>query len=246
MMTIKELNNYLKNYLDPLKMEDTSTNGIEMNRDGSIKKVGFAVDASLATIQQAINEKCDCLIVHHGLLWGRPLPIDGSYYDKVKLMIENNLGLIGYHLPLDAHQEVGNNAVMANLIGLTNLTAISCGYRGTLLKPLTIKEITTKLGINLNDQGVTYLPFGNDQISKVTIISGGGFSSLPLSISLGDDLYITGEIPHYTYHMAKEGHINLLAGGHYYTETFGVKALAKHLQEKFKLGTVFIDHPTGL
>lgn len=241
----------LDQYLDiaSYKSIDPSLNGLQVggeNRDITI--IGFAVDACLETIEKAVEDKIDILIVHHGLYWGSPIAITDNFYKKIKLLINNNIDLYAAHLPLDAHMKVGNNKAIATALNLTNIDnsieykGYKLGVIGELKESLTIDEISSILEFS----NPIKLDFSKKSIKKVAIVSGEGAHDVHQAKELGCDLLITGEPRHSEYHYCKEENISMLCGGHYETETFGIKALAVELSKKFKLLIKYIDAPTGL
>ncbi|HBD94058.1 MAG: Nif3-like dinuclear metal center hexameric protein [Spirochaetes bacterium GWF1_31_7] len=253
MNTINTINKYLKNLLDPDTMQDIAINGIQVENDGcSIRRIAFAVDASYASMEKAIKEKCELLITHHGLYWGKVTPVVGVKMKRLKLMLTNNLGLISYHLPLDAHSEYGNNAQIMKKLGITDIQPFGkykgnlIGYKGTVSAPLKIEQIFDKMGIIPGNSNVNYLGFGHKEIKSIAVVSGGAASSLFDAIENKVDLFITGDSSHELYHEALENRINALFAGHYFTETFGIKALQRKIEEDLKIDTVFCDFPTGL
>lgn len=253
MVNIFTINNFLKEILDPNNMLDIAINGIQVENDGGeIKKIAFAVDASFTAMEKAIKEGCTLLITHHGLFWGKVEPVTGIMRKRLKLMLENNLGLISYHLPLDANLEYGNNSEILKKLGIIQLEKFAqykgnyIGYKGELEKSLTIENICNKLGIILNSNRVNYLGFGKKEIKKIGVVSGGGGDNLYDAIKEGLDLFITGEGSHELYHVALENKINVLFAGHYFTETFGIKAIQNKIEQEFKVYTIFCDIPTGL
>jgi len=252
-MNILGLANFIKDAVDPKGIiKDDSLNDIQVENTGEITKIAVAVDACLATIEGAAKAGAQVLLVHHGLCWGKQLPITGNHYSRVKALIENNIGLIASHLPLDAHSEFGNNIVLAKKIGikkpepflLYNDTYI--GFKGELERSLPIEIIVERLGTTMKDVRC-YLPFGKKEIKTVGIVSGGAGSGGNVHDAIAEklDLYISGEGRHSTYHKALEGKINVLLAGHYFTETFGVKALGEKIKKELKIECEFIDCPTG-
>jgi dinuclear metal center YbgI/SA1388 family protein len=244
---IKKIDKYLD--ISSFNGIDISLNGLQVggpNRD--IKIIGFAVDACLETIEKAIEDKIDVLIVHHGLYWGSPIAITGNFYKKIELLINNNIDLYAAHLPLDAHMEVGNNKAMATALNLTdvesafNYNGLDIGVVGLLKEALDIDEIASIL----NFTNPIKLDFSNEPIKKIAIVSGEGAHDVHEAKALGCQLLITGEARHSEYHYCKEENISMLCGGHYQSETFGVKSLAVELSKKHKLLIKFIDVPTGL
>ena len=246
-----ELVAYLNEYLqiESFLASDSSLNGLVVGgEDKKIGKIGYAVDACQASFDQAVRENVDFLLVHHGLFWGAPLAVTGSHYMRLATLIKHDINLYAAHLPLDAHPEIGNNIQIAKALGLEEIEAFSAykgqtiGYKGILKEPKTLKEIANRLGY----EKTVLLPFGKEKIQMVGIVSGGASRNISDALSDGLDLYITGEVEHESYHVALEGGINVLGGGHYVTEIYGVRALAEHLRERFGLEAVFIANPTGL
>lgn len=250
MINITTINNYLKEILDPDNITDYAINGIQVECDGIIKKAGFAVDASISSIKKAIENNCNLLIVHHGFFWGSPLAITGTHKKRLELLLKNNIGLVAYHLPLDRHQELGNNACILKQIGINELIPFgyskgkAIGFRGELNKALNIERIIEKL--NFPKESINYLDFGNKDIKKIAVMSGTGGRYFSEAIENEIDLYITGDSDHILYYTAQENKINILFGGHYQTEIQGINALKNELEKKFQLETCFFDLPTGL
>jgi len=251
-MDIKQLAKFITDTIDPNGMTDNSVNGLQVQNTGTVTKIAVAVDASLATIELAAATGAQALLVHHGLLWGDPLPITDekyNHYSRIKALIKNNIGLIASHLPLDAHLEYGNNIIMAKMLGLKKIKpfaryhGVPIGFCGQFEKAVSIETVAKLLGINMKD--VKYLSFGKSEIKTVGIVSGGGAHDIQTSINEGLDLFITGEGKHSCYHSAREGKINMLMAGHYFTETFGIRALGESVQRELGIECVFIDCPTG-
>ncbi|MEO6182820.1 MAG: Nif3-like dinuclear metal center hexameric protein [Verrucomicrobiota bacterium] len=228
---------------------DGAVNGLQMENNGSIRKIAATVDASLATIKLAIAAKADLLIVHHGLFWGQTHPWTGKRYEIIRLLIENNLAVYSSHLPLDAHPKLGNNAQLCRALGLKNLKPFFrskeqfIGWRTE--KKISRKDLAQRLE-TIFGKAATVLPGGSKMCGRIGVVTGGAGGDLKKAASDGVDTFITGEGPHWTYALAEELGLNVFYGGHYATETFGVKALAGHLSKKFTLPWTFLDHPTGL
>jgi len=251
-MNIKELAKYIKGIVDPNGLKDNSHNDIQVENTGEIKKIAVAVDACIATIEGTKKAGAQVLLVHHGLLWGDQLPITGekyNHYNRVKVLIQNNIGLIASHLPLDAHAELGNCVLLAKKLGLKKLERFGecydykVGFKGEFEKPVLIEKVLELVGVDVKD--VRYLAFGKKEIKTVGIVTGGGAEWVSDAINEDLDLFITGEGKHSTYHKALEGRINVLLAGHYFTETFGVKALGEKIQKETGIECVFVDCPTG-
>jgi len=226
-----------------------AVNGLQVENDGTITKLAAAVDASTATVRQAIDAGADLMIVHHGLFWGPSHPWTGKRYELMKLLLQNNLAVYSSHLPLDAHPKLGNNALLARAIGLRELKPFfiekgqAIGLQGKL--DVTRRGLTRRLAQALSNEPLT-IPGGPEKCRKIGIVTGGAGDELKKAHDEGVDTFITGEGRHWTYALAEELGINVFYGGHYATETFGVKALAEDLSRKFDVPWEFIDHPTGL
>ena len=226
-----------------------AVNGLQVENDGTITKLAAAVDASTATVRQAIDAGADLMIVHHGLFWGPSHPWIGKRYELMKLLLQNNLAVYSSHLPLDAHPKLGNNALLARAIGLRELKPFfiekgqAIGLQGKL--DVTRRDLTRRLAQALSNEPLT-IPGGPEKCRKIGIVTGGAGDELKKAHDEGVDTFITGEGRHWTYALAEELGINVFYGGHYATETFGVKALAEDLSRKFDVPWEFIDHPTGL
>lgn len=228
---------------------DGAVNGLQVENRGSVTKIAAAVDASLATIKLAIAAKADLLIVHHGLFWSATHPWTGKRHEMIRLLIENNLAVYSSHLPLDAHRQLGNNAQLAAALGFKNLKPFFftknqfIGFQTK--RKIARSELSRRLEKVLG-KAPTVLPGGKNFCERIGIVTGGAGGDLKTAASEGVDTFITGEGPHWTYALAEESGLNVFYGGHYATETFGVKALAAHLSKKFKVPGTFLDHPTGL
>lgn len=233
---------------------DISLNGIQITnsapREKEIKKVAFAVDACEASVLRAAEAGADVLFVHHGLFWGHCQTITGTHYNRIKAFLENDIALIAYHIPLDANEEVGNNFGLAKRIGLENVRpfgkwrGMTLGAFGELQNAVTIDELTRKLFPN-GEKPSHILPFGKSEIKTVAIISGGAGDDFEQAVRAKADVFITGEVGHEEYHPIEESGINVIAGGHYQTETIGVNLMKERVEKELGLETVFIDIPTG-
>lgn len=228
---------------------DGSANGLQVQNSGTVTKIAATVDASLATVKLAIAAKADLLIVHHGLFWSETHPWTGKRYELIRLLIENNLAVYSSHLPLDAHPKLGNNARLAAALGLEKLKPFFPSH-GQNIGLLTRQKISrADLAKKLEQAtGVKpkVIPGGKEICERIGIVTGEAGGQLRLVATEGADTFITGEGPHWTYALAEELGLNVFYGGHYATETFGVKALAEELSKKFELPWEFLDHPTGL
>jgi dinuclear metal center YbgI/SA1388 family protein len=255
-MTLNELDFYFNSFLKKENFPaDPSRNGIQITNadpDGKkITKVAFAVDACLATVEKAAALGAQLLFVHHGLFWGSCDTVTGNHYMRIASFIKHDIALYASHIPLDANPEVGNNYGLAKRIGLDNLKpfgewrGMSIGVRGLLHTPVTLTELAQK---SLPEDGGPFhlFPFGKNYIHSVAIITGGAGEDAVQAAAAGVDAYITGEVGHENYHPIEEYRMNVIAGGHYQTETIGVNLVKNKLEREKGLETVFIDIPTGL
>ena len=224
-------------------------NGLQVEGRSEVKHVGAAVDASEETIREAVGRGVHLLMVHHGLFWGGLGPITGPRFRKVAALIKADVSLYGLHLPLDAHPELGNNAILLRKLGLApegqfgSFMEAEVGWWGPA--SLDRGELLNRLREALEVE-VRLIPGGPEEVGRVGVLTGGGASALSEAAALGLDTLITGEAPHHAFHEAMELGVNLLLGGHYATETFGVKAVADRLAQKFDLSWEFLHFPTGL
>jgi dinuclear metal center YbgI/SA1388 family protein len=228
---------------------DGAANGLQVENSGAVAKIAAAVDASLATVKLAVAAKADLLIVHHGLFWSPRQPWTGKNYELMQLLLENRVAVYSSHLPLDAHPKIGNNAQLCAALGLKNLKPFFTSHGQTIgFKSQTKISRTDLAGRLERATGVKpkIIPGGKSICEKIGVVTGGAGGDLKLAAAEGVDTFITGEGPHWTYALAEELGLNVFYGGHYATETYGVKALAAELSTKFKVPWTFLDHPTGL
>jgi len=247
--TVKDIVGYLDTLLDTQGIKDSSCNGLQVQGAPSVRKIGLAVDASLAAYHQAVDNGCQMLIVHHGLIWDGITHITGTTYQHVKFLLDHSLNLYAAHLPLDRHRVVGNNSQLAKILGLTNVKpafdyhGLTIGCRGVLPRSATVAQIAQRLAAAVGGDPVI-LPFGKTKNRTVGVVSGGAAAELSQAIELELDCYVTGESAHQNHHQALEAGINVVYAGHYQTETVGVKAVGKTLEKKFRVSAVFLDVPT--
>ncbi|HMA44389.1 MAG TPA: Nif3-like dinuclear metal center hexameric protein [Gemmatimonadales bacterium] len=250
-MRLEGLVRYCDELLDIQNVRDApdAWNGLQVANAGDVNRIAAAVDCCAATIRMAGEQGADLLIVHHGLLWGGPGPLVGPQLERVAGLLRHNIALYGSHIPLDCHPELGNAAVIARELGV-----VTRGRFGTWREQpfgvwgevdLTREALGDRLATLLGVVPKAML-FGPAVVRRVGIATGAGGALIPQAAAAGLDALITGEGNHHTYFDAEELRINVYYGGHYATETFGVKSLAQHLGTKFALPWVFLDHPTGL
>ena len=228
---------------------DGAVNGLQVENSGQVTRIAATVDASLATVKLAIKAKADLMIVHHGLFWSPSHPWTGKRYELIRALVENNIAVYSSHLPLDAHPKLGNNALLCAALGLKKLRAFfpSHGQTIGLRSEMNIShdDLAMRLARATGSQP-RVIPGGPKTCRRIGVVTGGAGGDLKIAAAEGVDTFITGEGPHWTYALAEELGINVLYGGHYATETFGVKALAAYLAKTFRVPWAFWDHPTGL
>jgi dinuclear metal center YbgI/SA1388 family protein len=228
---------------------DRAANGLQIENRGSVNRIAAAVDASLATVRLAAAAKADLLLVHHGLFWAPAHPWTGKRYELMRCLLEHNLAVYSSHLPLDAHPRLGNNAQLCAALGLKKLRSFFLDHGQCLGFQAHTNISRAELAARLQRAtGVKprVIPAGPPICRRIGVVSGGAGGDLQKAADEQVDTFITGEGPHWTYALAEELGLNVLYGGHYATETFGVKALAAHLSARFKVPWTFLDHPTGL
>lgn len=242
-LTLQTLANYLKDFLKEPFVNDYCPNGLQIEGKEKIIKIGVAVSASLATIKEAIALNVDLLLVHHGLFWNKEsFVISGPKREKIKLLLEHEISLIAYHLPLDLHEEVGNNWCAARDLGWRNLSTFNgIGVKGTFPE-ISIEEFIKKLETYYVHPATLALG-GKKRVQSAALISGGAYKEIPYAKREGVDCYITGSFDEPAWSLAYEENINFLALGHTATERVGPRALGEHLTKKFGVQTHFIDTP---
>lgn len=228
---------------------DGAVNGLQVENSGAVTKIAAAVDASLATIKLAIAARADLMVVHHGLFWGKTVPWTGKRREMLELLIKNDVAVYSSHLPLDAHPSLGNNAQLCRALGFKNLKPFftakghRIGWRA--MTRISRDHLADKLAGVLG-RAPLLLPGAGERCERIGVVTGGAGAEMKVAAQEGVDTFITGEGPHWTYALAEELGLNVFYGGHYATETFGVKALSAELSKKIHVPWVFLDHPTGL
>jgi len=250
-MKIDHLKEYLDEILSIRTIDDESLNGLQVQNSGTVTTLGLAVDSSITVLKKAHEMGADALLVHHGLFWGKPVAMAGNLYERIRVLVDSDMALYAAHLPLDMHHKYGNNVGLVRTLGWT-VTGNFGLYHGneigkysSLSRSINLEEVVFRLKTKLNCNPIIW-PFGEKKVKKIALVSGNGISLIDDAIKIGADTMITGEPSHGYYWIAKETRLNVVFGGHYATETIGVKMLGKHLEKRFKIRCVFIDQPTGL
>ena len=251
MADVSKLTGYLDRYLKIKAIQDwpNAFNGLQITGAGKVRRVGAAVDACEFTLRAAVKNGVDFLIVHHGLLWNGAQPLTGAHFRKTKLALDHGLAVYSAHLPLDVHPVVGNNALFCKALGFKKTRPFffqKNQFLGLQTEQGIDRDALVRRAEKVLGSPVKLCPGGPQKARRIGVVTGGAGSEVFRAAAEGVDTFITGEGPHWSYTAAEELGVNVIYGGHYATETFGVKAMAAHLSRRFKVPWEFIDHPTGL
>ncbi|MCE7564528.1 Nif3-like dinuclear metal center hexameric protein [Aliivibrio fischeri] len=242
-----QLEQLLNSELKPQLIKDYCPNGLQVEGSNEIKKIVTGVTASQALIDAAIEENADALLVHHGYFWkGEAEPITGMKGKRIRSLIQNDINLFAYHLPLDIHPTLGNNAELARLFSSSNVEGLeatpqSIAMKGELTETLSGEEFALRIQQVLNREPLHIKPTQDKPIKTVAWCSGGGQDYIELAAQQGMDAFISGEISERTTYIARELGIHYFAAGHHATERYGVKALGEWLEKEHGFDVKFID-----
>ncbi|NJD20504.1 MAG: Nif3-like dinuclear metal center hexameric protein [Gemmatimonadetes bacterium] len=253
-MKSESLFQYLDRYLGIAGHPDYARafNGLQVQGSAEVHRVVAAVDASEASIAAAAAKGADLLLVHHGLFWDGLAPVTGRRYRRLRLLLGHGMGLYSAHLPLDAHAEVGNCILLARALDLEprgrfgTFEGADIGWWGTIAGPEEPDRFRVRVADAVGGGRVHWVAGGPARIERVGVVTGAGGSLVEEAAAAELDALVTGEGAHHHHHDAMEQGIHLFLAGHYATETFGVRALAAHVAERFGLEWEFLDQPTGL
>lgn len=241
-----ELELYLNNTLDITRFKDYCPNGLQVEGRRRIERIATGVTASAALLERALEWGADAVLVHHGYFWRNEAPqVTGRKYQRLKLLLANDLNLFAFHLPLDAHPELGNNAQLGarlGLIGDTRFGDQDLGWLATLPMDVSLEHFAAKVEQTL---GRAPLVLGDmdQRLRRVAWCTGGAQSYFDAAIDAGADVFLTGEASESVTHAAAESGVAFVAAGHHATERYGIQALGRHLSEHFGLEHTFIDIP---
>ncbi len=243
-----ELENVLNDLLTPTRIKDYCPNGLQIEGRSEVNKIITGVSACQALIEIAIEENADAILVHHGYFWRGETPsLRGMKYKRIKALIENGINLYAYHLPLDVHPELGNNAQLGALLGVKNSQSLTGAEPhniimwGEFTNPLTSNALSTLLEKRLSRKPLHISSCNEKEIRKIAWCTGGGQDYIDLAAKQGMDAFISGEISERTTFSAREQGIDYFAAGHHATERYGIKALGEWLATYHNLETLFID-----
>lgn len=250
-MKREELVSYLDEYLRLNEIKDYGPQGLQVETDNDeINKIALAVDVAPEILHTAVAWDADMLLVHHGILWRSVERIAGPLGQRVRLMMKHGLNLYAAHLPLDAHPEVGNNAVLADMFGLREVSwwfapmGTDLAVSG-IVEPVPLETFVGRVNDLLQTEA-RVLAHGPSRVHRLAILSGAGAGEVGLAQALGADTFLTGETSHAQFYAASDYGLNVIFAGHYATETVGVQALGAHLAEKFGVEVQFFDFPTRM
>ncbi len=247
MVTLNEVVAYLDSHLEVARFSDYCPNGLQIEGRGEIRRIVSGVTACYALLERARELKADAILVHHGYFWRGASPcLTGLHRQRVATLLAADISLLAYHLPLDAHPLLGNNAQLAAHLGLTttgrfeqgSLAGIAC--HGTLDTPLDVTAFADRIAANLGRVPL-HIAGGPATISRVGWCSGAAQEGIETAAALGLDAYVSGEISEPTVHLAREAGIHYFAAGHHATERYGVQALGEHLAERYELEHISVD-----
>ena len=242
------LEQWCNDYLKAKEFKDYCPNGLQVDADAPIKKIITGVTATQNLIEAAIEQNADAILVHHGYFWkGEPEVLTGMKGKRIRSQLQNHISLLAYHLPLDVHPVVGNNAVLANLLDLQIMGALYPDEKhpvGNIAQcdPISIEDFIKKVSEKLQ-RTPTHISAGNSVISKVGICTGGAQDMIEQAANMGCQLYISGEISERTTHSARELGIDYLACGHHATEMGGIQALGEVIESTLGVQVSFVDDP---
>lgn len=247
MVDIQDVLNYLDDTLEPHLFRDYCPNGLQVQGKSHIQTLVTGVTASQDLVDAAIDLKADAILVHHGYFWkGEDPCVSGMKRNRLAALLKHDINLLAYHLPLDAHASLGNNAQLADLLNITVTDRFALGdgtmlgFIGELSTPSTVDCFSQHLKSKLQREPLT-ITAGNKSIKKIAWCTGAAQDAIEQAYEQGADAFISGEISERTVHFAKEMGIHYFAAGHHATERYGVKALGEQLANKFQINHQFVD-----
>jgi dinuclear metal center YbgI/SA1388 family protein len=251
--TCTELIAFLDDLLAPDGYDDYGPNGLQVPGKDDIQTVATGVSANAELFERAREAGADLVLVHHGLFWaGPPRPLDRASKRRLQLLFDADLGLAAYHLPLDGHLEVGNNALLAGALGAGDVAPFAAHRRATIGvrarfagDGIAAAELAERVQRATGRAPLAFLD-GPDPVRTIGVVSGAGADHLEDAIAAGLDAFVTGEPAERSMARAREAGVHFLAAGHYATETFGVRALGDRLAERFGVRHVFVDVPNPI
>jgi dinuclear metal center YbgI/SA1388 family protein len=240
---------YLYEFLEVEEIKDGCPNGLQVEGKGEISKIVTSVSASGELFRRAVEAGADLIIVHHGIIWNGSDPvIKGSFKKRIKQLIQHDMTLLAYHLPLDRHAKVGNNYLAAEGLNLNKIKPFGeyrgqiIGFCGNLQEKMVAEDFFEKVNEFYKTKSLVF-PFGPKEVQSVGIISGGGQEDIYEAVKEKLDVFITGEVSEYIMHLAREENIHFISAGHYATERLGIRALGEHITSNFDVEVEYVDIP---
>jgi len=245
MVERNEIIRFINEFLSVSEFDDYCVNGLQVEGKSEINKIICGVSVSQRFFQQAIARQADMIIVHHGIFWKNdpsPFALTGFLKERLAMLLKNDINLLAYHLPLDAHPEIGNNAQILKRLGITPIQPVDVGFLGELDSSIDITSFVKKVNSKLETNAQTFL-YGPDEVQRVLVISGASAISYKLAIEYQADTFLGGDIRENIVRELEETGINYINAGHYNTERFGIQALCKVIAKQFSLACDYIDIP---
>ena len=245
MLHRNEIVEYIDTLLKTTEFDDYCVNGLQVEGKEQISKIVVGVSASERLFTEAIQRNADMIIVHHGLFWKNdPIPhaLTGIVRNRVAQLIKNDINLTAYHLPLDAHPQIGNNAQIIKKLNLKLIKPVEIGFLAKLDTPVSIESFVKLVNEKLETKSMVF-PFGNNKVSHVLVISGGSAMDYPLALENHADTFLAGNIKESLVRELEELKLNFINAGHYNTEKFGIQALGNLLQKQYDISCEFVDIP---
>lgn len=247
-IVLTDLVEYLDECLQPGKFQDYCPNGLQVEGKTQISRLATGVTANQALIDEAVAWGADAILVHHGYFWKGEAPqVVGMKRRRLAALLAHDISLLAYHLPLDAHPELGNNACFGRILGVASMASLEPGVSGalgcigSLPQPLSIEEIAGALARETG-RAPLYIGVGMaDKVQRIAWCTGAAQGYIDAAVAAGAQLYVTGEVSEQTVHTAREEGIHFLAAGHHATERYGVQAVGAHLAGRFGIEHRFID-----
>ncbi len=244
---LSELMAHLEGLLEPARFQDYCPNGLQVEGRGEVARLVTGVTACQALVDAAIDWQADAILVHHGYFWrGEDPCVTGMKRRRLASLLANDISLIAYHLPLDAHPELGNNACFGRLIDVADVASLAGGSEegvgnvGTLGEPVEVAQLLERLA-DLTGRAPLHVGPDGGQVSRVAWCTGAAQGYIDAAVAASADVFITGEVSEQTVHIAREEGIHFIAAGHHATERYGVQAVAQNLVERFGIEHRFID-----
>lgn len=244
----KKIVKFCEDYLKAKDFEDYCINGLQIEGAQKVSKIITGVSLSRKLIEIAIKKRAKMIIAHHGIFLNdvpSPIQLKGYIKDRVKLLLENNINLCGFHLPLDAHPIIGNNISLCKLLGIKNIKPFYVGFVGELEKPINFSDFVEIVNKKLNTKSFT-IPAGPEKVKRIGIVSGGASPEFNRAVELGADTYISGDVREEIVRKVEEAKINFINAGHYNTEKLGIQNLGDLIARKFSVRVEFIDVPCDI